>query len=112
MNQAYNFNPIPEGLPREYEKKILGLGCQMWGEEIMQNERMYHLIFPRIAAYAETCWTLPDKKDYTAFLKSLNRLIKIWNHFPLTIFFISFSLFSASSGVRLFTSKWSISSRI
>lgn len=79
LNQAYNFNPIPEGLPREYEKKILGLGCQMWGEEIMQNERMYHLIFPRIAAYAETGWTLPDKKDYTAFLKSLNRLIKIWN---------------------------------
>ena len=33
-------------------------------------------------------------------------------YFPLTIFFISFSLFSASIGVRLFTSRFNISSRI
>ena len=33
-------------------------------------------------------------------------------YFPLTIFLISFSLFSASIGVRLFTSRFNISSRI
>ena len=32
-------------------------------------------------------------------------------YFPLTIFLISFSLFSASIGVRLFTSRFNISSR-
>lgn len=78
LKQAYTFSPIPEGLPRELESKILGIGCQMWGEEIMSNEKMYQMIFPRIAAYAETGWTLPEKKDYEAFVKVLKVLKETW----------------------------------
>ena len=36
----------------------------------------------------------------------------VHHYLPLTIFLISFSLFNASIGVRLFTSRLSISSRI
>ncbi|CAF5144404.1 unnamed protein product, partial [Rotaria sp. Silwood1] len=34
LEKAYNFDPIPENLLEEYHSKILGLGCQMWGEWI------------------------------------------------------------------------------
>lgn len=78
LKQAYTFSPIPEGLPRELEPKILGIGCQMWGEEIMSNEKMYRMIFPRIAAYAESGWTLPEKKDFDAFVKVLKVLKETW----------------------------------
>lgn len=78
LKQAYTFSPIPEGLPRELEPRILGIGCQMWGEEIMSNEKMYRMIFPRIAAYAESGWTLPEKKDYEAFIKVLKGLKETW----------------------------------
>ncbi|MCC8170619.1 MAG: beta-N-acetylhexosaminidase [Parabacteroides sp.] len=78
LRQAYDFNPVPEGLPRELEPKILGLGCQMWGEEILSNARMYRMIFPRIAAYAESGWTLPAQKDYNAFIRALDKFATIW----------------------------------
>ena len=32
FEKAYSFDPIPEGLAEKDKKKILGLGCQMWGE--------------------------------------------------------------------------------
>lgn len=57
---------------------LSGLGCQMWGEEIMDNDKMYYQIFPRIAAYAECGWTLPGRKDYFSFLKPLEKLKIVW----------------------------------
>ena len=78
MEKAYEFDPVPEGLPGDLKKKILGLGCQMWGEEIMDNDKMYYQIFPRIAAYAECGWTLSGRKDYFSFLKPLEKLKMVW----------------------------------
>ena len=85
LRQAYDFSPIPEGLPKELEKRILGLGCQMWGEETLSDEWMYSRIFPRIAAYAEVGWTLPQRKDYASFLRSLEGLKAIWKKKGYTV---------------------------
>src|SRR5690606_6144066 len=32
LEKAYSFNPIPDGIAPQDQKKILGLGCQLWGE--------------------------------------------------------------------------------
>ena len=85
LRQAYDFSPIPEGLPKELEKRILGLGCQMWGEETLSDEWMYSRIFPRSAAYAEVGWTLPQRKDYASFLRSLEGLKAIWKEKGYTV---------------------------
>ena len=45
------------GLEAEYEAKIKGFGCQMWGEWIQTVERMHFQTFPRLSAFAETGWT-------------------------------------------------------
>ena len=58
---AHSFDPIPEGLAEKDEKKILGLGCQMWGEYTPTLERVYYQTYPRIAAFAESGWTAPEK---------------------------------------------------
>lgn len=79
LEKAYSFSPIPNGLPKKFVHHVIGLGCQMWGEEIMSNTRMYKMIFPRIAAYAEVGWTLPANKDYTKFLEALKVLEFKWN---------------------------------
>nr|AIA88492.1 CAZy families GH20 protein [uncultured Flavobacteriales bacterium] len=31
LSKAYQFDPIPEGLPEEYHRNIIGSSCQMWG---------------------------------------------------------------------------------
>lgn len=78
LTKAYSFNPVPDGLTPEQQNKVLGLGCQMWGEFIPTIESMNRLVYPRIAAYAETGWTSKDKKDYNRFLNSLTYFKNKW----------------------------------
>lgn len=78
LSKAYSFNPVPEGLSPEEQSRVLGLGCQMWGEFIPTVESMNRLVYPRIAAYAETGWTGADKKDYNRFLRSLDYFTGKW----------------------------------
>ncbi|SHF76207.1 hexosaminidase [Salegentibacter echinorum] len=80
LSKAYSFNPIPDGLKKEDEKKVLGLGCQMWGEFIPTVEDMQRKVFPRIAAYAEVGWSGRDKKDYERFKAALPNLLKRWKN--------------------------------
>ncbi len=71
LSKSYSFEPIPDGLPSKYHGKILGLGCQMWGEWIPTTASMNMLIYPRLAAYAEVGWTSSDNKNYERFLKAI-----------------------------------------
>lgn len=78
LSKAYSFNPIPEGVPADMEDKVLGLGCQMWGEFIPTIESMNYKVFPRIAAYAECGWTTEENKDYERFSQSLPWFLNRW----------------------------------
>ena len=78
LNKAYSFNPIPDGFTKEEAEQILGLGTQMWGEWTPTKKEVYSQTFPRIAAYAETGWTLTNNKNYKRFKASLTALFKKW----------------------------------
>ena len=78
LNKAYSFNPIPDGFTKEEAEQILGLGTQMWGEWTPTKNEVYSQTFPRIAAYAETGWTLTNNKNYKRFKASLTVLFKKW----------------------------------
>lgn len=79
LEKAYSFDPVPEGLDKQYHAKILGLGCQMWGEWILDVKDMYKQTFPRIAAYAEVGWTDVENKDYVGFQHALPYFYNRWN---------------------------------
>lgn len=79
LKRSYSFNPIPEGLDKEKEKQVLGLGCQMWCEFIPDVQSMNKKVFPRIAAYAEVGWTKPENKNYDSFLNSLQFFLNKWD---------------------------------
>lgn len=83
MEKAYNFNPIPADLDKQYHQNIFGLGCQMWSEWTPTNKDVEHLTFPRIAAYAETGWTKKENKDYKRFRKSMDNLILKWDNLSI-----------------------------
>jgi hexosaminidase len=78
LEKAYSFNPVPEGLTQEQQQRILGLGCQMWTEFVPDEQNMNEKVYPRIAAYAETGWTAPEKKDYQHFLTALPYFLARW----------------------------------
>ena len=81
LAKSYAFNPIPAGMDKSLQYKILGLGCQMWGEQILTVESMNRMTFPRIAAYAEIGWVSPARKNYMEFLPALMRLVKFNKHY-------------------------------
>lgn len=80
LEKAYSFSPIPENIPVELKKHILGLGCQMWTEWLPSCESAQKMIFPRIAAHAETGWTAPENKNFTRFSNALQGLLKHWDN--------------------------------
>jgi len=67
LQKAYEFDPVFEGLDPKYHDKIIGLGCQMWGERIPSVKSMQLRIFPRIGAYAEVGWTPAELRSYREF---------------------------------------------
>lgn len=78
LSKAYDFNPTPDNIPQIHRGKILGSGCQMWGEWIPTVKSMHILVFPRLAAYAEVGWTEASNKDYERFLRGLDLLNQKW----------------------------------
>lgn len=78
LEKAYSFNPIPEGLEKEKEAKIRGLGCQMWGEFTPNLTRVYYQTFPRIAAFSESGWTKAKNKDYDEFRERVKNTERRW----------------------------------
>ncbi len=78
LSKAYSFDPVPEKLEQKYHDKVIGLGCQMWGEWIPTDGDMHYKVFPRIAAYAEIGWTEKKNKKFSTFKKSLKNLQKRW----------------------------------
>lgn len=85
LEKAYTFNPVPEGLTEEQKSKVLGLGCQMWGEFIPTVESMNLKTYPRLAAYAEVGWTDASNKDYQRFQTSLDYFLKKWAALGITV---------------------------
>lgn len=84
LEKAYSFHPIPEGLAKEKESMIAGLGCQMWGEYTPNVTRLYYQTFPRIAAYAESGWTKAENKNFDEFsvrMKNTERRWRILGYF-------------------------------
>lgn len=80
LKKAYEFEPIPKDLDMKYHSKIIGLGCQMWGEWIPDNQDMDKMVFPRLAAYAEVGWTINSRKDYSVFRSNMDAILGRWKN--------------------------------
>ncbi|QDO95175.1 beta-N-acetylhexosaminidase [Formosa sediminum] len=82
LEKAYSFSPIPEGIDKNLESQVLGLGCQMWSEWVPTQEDMYRQVFPRLAAYAEVGWTQTEQKDFRRFQTNLQTVKQNWENTP------------------------------
>jgi hexosaminidase len=78
LENAYDFDPVPEGLEMKYHSNIFGLGTQMWTEWTPAVKDVQHQTFPRLAAYAEVGWTNLDQKNYRRFSLALEVYKKRW----------------------------------
>jgi len=75
-DKSYAFDPIPATLPTNFHHKILGPGCQMWGEWIPTVQIMNHKVYSSIAAHAETNLTEKSKKDWNRLRNKFGKHLK------------------------------------
>lgn len=71
LERVYSFNPVPESLPAEKQKHIIGAQGNVWTEGMPDGKRVEFMAFPRGCALAEVCWTPLERKDYASFQKRL-----------------------------------------
>lgn len=76
LKHMYQFSPIPEGLEKQYEKNIIGVGVQMWTEWQPTYKNVEYQTFPRIAAASEIAWS--GAGDYDDFLVRLKNYSTNW----------------------------------
>ncbi len=72
LETAYSFNPTPDSLQESQHKFILGSECALWTELVLENDVQYQL-FPRILAFSEVVWSLPEK-NYEQFLYRVKKV--------------------------------------
>jgi hexosaminidase len=69
---VYAFNPIPSGLPSQYDANILGAQCNAFAEYIPSFRNVMLKMFPRETALAEITWSPLASQSFSGFT---NRLV-------------------------------------
>jgi hexosaminidase len=72
---VYTFEPVPESLTSEEAKHILGGQANVWTEWISTEARCEYMIWPRMAAMAETLWSTKESRDINDFTARVGSLI-------------------------------------
>lgn len=64
----------------EIHKNVLGVQANIWTETIATDKRLEFLLFPRIAALAESGWTAPEAKNEAKFNTRLKSHIALYKN--------------------------------
>jgi hexosaminidase len=71
LEQVYSFEPIPAGLPPEYQSHILGGQANLWTEYVPSLAHAEYMAFPRLCALAEVDWSPPAARNWDDFSRRL-----------------------------------------
>ncbi len=67
LSQVYALEPVPAGLPSEFQSHILGAQGNVWTEYIPNLQHVEYMIFPRLSALAEVTWSARAARNFTDF---------------------------------------------
>jgi hexosaminidase len=71
INNVYSFEPLPSGLPAQYDGNILGAQSALFCEYVPSLLNVEYKLFPRLCALAEVTWTPAASKNFTSFTQRL-----------------------------------------
>lgn len=75
LTQVYQYEPYPKKLEEIYGNQVLGIQANLWTEFINTPEQAEYMVFPRIAALAESAWSPREKKNWSTFTQKIPRLL-------------------------------------
>lgn len=78
LSKVYEFDPIVESMNEEAASHVLGGQANLWSEYIPTEEQSQYMIYPRIAALAETVWSSKELRNWDDFS---SRIITMFNRY-------------------------------
>jgi len=76
LEKIYGFSTAT--LSVKANEQILGMEAAVWTEAILSKEKLQYMLFPRITALAENCWTADDQKNETQFKERVKLQLKLY----------------------------------
>jgi hexosaminidase len=76
LEKVHGFDPVPDRVPADRRRHVLGAQCQLWTEYVATPEHAEYQYFPRLCALAETVWSPRDAArppPYAEFERRLAR---------------------------------------
>lgn len=71
LQKVYSYEPIPDDLPQNSRKFILGAQANVWTEYMSSPAKVEYMIFPRMTALSEVLWSSKESRNWDAFEKRL-----------------------------------------
>lgn len=71
LERVYAFEPIPAGLPSQFQSHILGGQGNLWTEYVPSLAHAEYMAFPRLCALAEVAWSPKEARDWNSFKERL-----------------------------------------
>lgn len=70
LAKVYEFDPVPVDLPSTALDRVLGGECALWTERIQRN-LVDKMLLPRLVAFAERLWSMPESASFEDFHRRL-----------------------------------------
>jgi hexosaminidase len=78
LENVYAYNPVPEILTEDEQKRIIGVQANVWTEYMPAFSHVQYMVLPRMAALCEVQWMRQGKRQYGDFLKRIPRLTDLY----------------------------------
>ena len=73
LERVYHYDPMSESsTTAENSNQILGVQCALWSEMTFNQSRFDYMIYPRLLAVAEVCWSAKEQRDWLDFQSRLS----------------------------------------
>lgn len=67
LEKVYSYNPVPDTMPAEIGRYILGVQGNLWAEYLLSDTHREYMYYPRVLALAEVDWSPAGRKDWEDF---------------------------------------------
>jgi hexosaminidase len=75
LNKVYQFDPVVDTMTPEEAKFVLGGQANLWSEYISTESHSEYMIFPRLAALAETVWSPKELRNWDDFSERIKKMM-------------------------------------
>ncbi len=75
LKMVYTFDPAPSVLTEDQRRHIVGVQANVWTEHIRTEDRVETMLFPRVAAIAETAWSPQSARGWGGFTDRLPAML-------------------------------------